>query len=160
MELNKEILKGHIDTLILAILEKKDSYGFEIAKNVLDEIVKIGQNSRGLKTKLGTNGKDYFGFIREVNAPSVIVECAFVDNKTDIKIIDTTAEQKKMGVAIAKGILKTLGIAYKTQATVLNDKPSGKTYKVQVGAFANKSNAEKLKKELKSKGYNAVIVTG
>ena len=37
VELNKEILKGHIDTLILAILEKKDSYGFEIAKNVLDE---------------------------------------------------------------------------------------------------------------------------
>ena len=44
MELNKEILKGHIDTLILAILEKKDSYGFEIAKNVLDETTfeKIG----------------------------------------------------------------------------------------------------------------------
>ena len=37
MELNKEILKGHIDTLILAILEKKDSYGFEIAKNVLEQ---------------------------------------------------------------------------------------------------------------------------
>lgn len=34
MELNKEILKGHIDTMILAILEKNDSYGFEIAKNV------------------------------------------------------------------------------------------------------------------------------
>lgn len=84
-----------------------------LAKNVLDEIVKIGQNSRGLKTKLNSAGKDYFGFIREVNAPSVIVECAFVDNKTDIKIIDTSAEQKKMGVAIAKGILKTLGITYK-----------------------------------------------
>lgn len=37
MELNKEILKGHIDTLILAILEKNDSYGFEIAKTVLDK---------------------------------------------------------------------------------------------------------------------------
>lgn len=37
VELNKEILKGHIDTLILAILERKDSYGFEIAKNVLEE---------------------------------------------------------------------------------------------------------------------------
>ena len=84
-----------------------------LAQNVLDEIVKIGQNSRGLKTKLNDSGKDYFGFIREVNAPSVIVECAFVDNKTDIQIIDTTAEQKKMGVAIAKGILKTLGITYK-----------------------------------------------
>lgn len=37
MDLNKEVLKGHIDTLILAILEKNDSYGFEIAKNVLDQ---------------------------------------------------------------------------------------------------------------------------
>ena len=37
MELNKEVLKGHIDTLILAILEKKDSYGFEIAKNVFEK---------------------------------------------------------------------------------------------------------------------------
>ena len=37
MELNKEILKGHIDTLILAILEKNDSYGFEIARNVLEQ---------------------------------------------------------------------------------------------------------------------------
>ena len=37
MELNKELLKGHIDTLILAILEKNDSYGFEIAKNVLNK---------------------------------------------------------------------------------------------------------------------------
>lgn len=37
MELNKEVLKGHIDTLILAILEKNDSYGFEIAKTVLDQ---------------------------------------------------------------------------------------------------------------------------
>lgn len=34
MELNKEVLKGHIDTLILAILSNKDSYGYEIAKNV------------------------------------------------------------------------------------------------------------------------------
>ena len=36
MELNKEVLKGHIDTLILAILANEDSYGYEIAKNVKD----------------------------------------------------------------------------------------------------------------------------
>lgn len=36
MELNKEVLKGHIDTLILAILSKKDCYGYEIAKKVRD----------------------------------------------------------------------------------------------------------------------------
>ncbi len=82
-----------------------------LAENVLAEIVKLGQNSRGAKTRL-YNGYDYYGFIRETFAPAVIVECAFVDNREDMKIIDTEAEQKKMGVAVAKGILKTLGIEY------------------------------------------------
>lgn len=36
LELNKEVLKGHIDTLILSILRDKDCYGYEIAKNVRD----------------------------------------------------------------------------------------------------------------------------
>ena len=88
------------------------------AKNVLDAIVAIGQNSRGLKTKLLSDGKrDYFGFIRQINEalgiPSILVECAFVDNKADLAIIDTSAEQKAMGIAIAKGILKTLGMEYR-----------------------------------------------
>lgn len=34
MELNKETLKGHIDTLILSILKEKDCYGYEIGKDV------------------------------------------------------------------------------------------------------------------------------
>ena len=83
-----------------------------LAENVVAEIVAIGQNSRGTKIKKNASGTDYFGFIRETNAPAVIVECAFVDNANDMKIIDTEAERKTMGVAIAKGILKTLGIAY------------------------------------------------
>lgn len=84
-----------------------------LAENVLKEIVAIGQNSRGAKTKTGVGGTDYYGFIRCTKAPAVIVETAFVDNATDIKAIDTAEEQKAMGIAIAKGILKTLGIAHK-----------------------------------------------
>lgn len=34
MEVNKEVLKGHIDTLILSLLHKKDMYGYELAKFV------------------------------------------------------------------------------------------------------------------------------
>ncbi len=34
MQLNKEVLKGYIDILIVSILEKKDCYGYEIAKQV------------------------------------------------------------------------------------------------------------------------------
>lgn len=37
MEINKEVLKGHIDTLILSLLLSKDMYGFEIAKIVREK---------------------------------------------------------------------------------------------------------------------------
>lgn len=83
--------------------------GKTLATNINNAIKEIGQNSRGIKTKKNENGQDYLGIIRMTNAPAVLVECAFIDTK-DIKIIDTKAEQKVMGEAIAKGILKTLGI--------------------------------------------------
>lgn len=94
---------------------RNNTYDDALAKNILDEITKIGQNSRGLKTKLTSSGADYFGFIRQVKCPSVLIECAFLDSK-DVKIIDTPEERKVMGTAIAKGFLKTLGIAYKEDA--------------------------------------------
>ena len=128
-----------------------------LADNVLAEIVAIGQNSRGAKTKKNSAGRDYYGFIRETLAPAVIVECAFVDHKTDIQIIDTEAERKTMGVAIAKGILKTLGIPYKAP-TVAAPVTSGKLYRVQVGAYAVKANAEAMQAKLKAAGYDAIIV--
>ena len=37
MEINKEVLKGHIDTLILSLLHNNDSYGYEIAKFVREK---------------------------------------------------------------------------------------------------------------------------
>ena len=127
-----------------------------LAENVLSEIVKIGQNSRGAKTRKNAQGKDYYGFIRETKAPAVIVECAFIDNAKDIQILDTAAEQKTMGTAISKGILKTLGIAYKEPATATAE--SGKIYRVQVGAYSVKENAVNMQNKLKAAGFEAIIV--
>lgn len=123
-----------------------------LGANIIAEIKRIGQNSRGIKTKRNSNGADYYAFIRETKAPAVIVECAFVDNKNDMQIIDTKAKQTAMGVAIAKGILKTLGIACNEQ------KITSKLYRVQVGAYAVKSNAEAMAKKLKAAGFDATIV--
>lgn len=126
--------------------------GKTLAANILEEIKGIGQNSRGLKTKKNSSGKDYFGFIREIKAPSIIIECAFVDNKKDIQIIDTASEQKAMGVAIAKGILKTLGITYVAPAEIKA------LYRVQVGSYSIKENAVNMQKKLKAAGFDAIIV--
>lgn len=129
--------------------------GKTLAVNILDAVKAIGQNSRGAKTRKGSSGDDYYGFIRRTTPPAVIVECAFLDNKTDVQIVDTKAEQKAMGVAIAKGILKTLGVAYKPEKESTTDK----LYKVQVGAFRVPENANRLRDELRSKGYyDAFIV--
>jgi len=133
----------------------KGGKGKTLAENVLREIVNIGQNSRGAKTRKNASGKDYYGFIRETNCAAIIVEAAFIDNKTDIKIIDTAAEQKKMGVAIAKGALLTLGIKFKEEAKKTD---SGKTYRVQCGAYKDRNNAVKLQKKLKAAGFDAIIV--
>lgn len=81
-----------------------------LAAYMEEEVKKLGQNSRGLKTKANSSGRDYFGIIRLTNMPTVISECAFIDNKTDIAIVDTKAEQQAYGYACARGILKYLGI--------------------------------------------------
>ena len=84
--------------------------GKTLAQNIEAEVKKIGQNSRGLKTRKDVDGTDYYGMIRLTNAPAVICEGVFVDNATDVQIADTEAEQKAFGYAYARGILKTLGI--------------------------------------------------
>lgn len=85
--------------------------GKTLAKNIEDEVKKIGQNSRGLKTRKRNDGTDYFGFIKFISCPSIICEGAFVDTKADAAQIDEDKEAKAFGEAYARGILKTLGIS-------------------------------------------------
>lgn len=131
--------------------------GATLARNVLKEMQLIGQNSRGAKIKKNSRGDDYFAFVRDTTMPAVLCECAFLDNKTDVKIIDTKAERVKMGEAIAKGILKTLGIPVIVEKLVTNTQK--KIYTVQVGAYVNKANAEVQVKKLKKAGFDGYIVT-
>jgi N-acetylmuramoyl-L-alanine amidase len=119
-----------------------------LAENILAEIVKVGQNSRGAKVRKNSNGKDYYGFIRETSAPAVIVECAFVDNAQDLKILASESLKKSMGEAIAKGILKSLGVEIQGE----------KRYKVQVGCYLYRENAEDMQKKIKAVGFDAFIV--
>lgn len=128
--------------------------GKTLAQNILAEITKLGQKSRGAKTRVNSSGSDYYAFIRNTKAPAVIVECAFVDS-TDIGIIDTELERVKMGEAIARGILKTLGIAYKAEKTPI---APPKLYRVQVGAYKDKANADAVVARLKRAGFEAIII--
>ncbi len=82
------------------------------AKAVERQVIAIGQNSRGIKTKLGSHG-DYYAWLREVEYPSVLLEGFFVDT-SDADKFDTAAEQQALGRAYAHGVLDHLGIRVDT----------------------------------------------
>lgn len=129
--------------------------GKTLAVNILAEIGKLGQRSRGAKTRTNSAGRDYYAFIRNTKAPAVIVECAFVDS-ADLEIIDTEAERVRMGEAIARGILTTLGIDDKASES---PDTASKLYRVQTGAFRDKRNAEAEVERLARLGVAAIITT-
>ncbi len=111
----------------------------------------LGQNSRGLKTG------DHLYWCKNTTMTSCLVESFFVDNDIDNDIGDTIEEQKAFGVAYANAILEYLGIERiepekKTEENVL--------YKVQVGAFSVKANADALAEKLKALGYPTYVVKG
>lgn len=116
-----------------------DSKNKAVAEDIAKAISELGFKNRGIKYRT-----DLY-FLKRTAAPALLIECCFVDDKDDINIYD----HKKMAKAIVKGI---------TGAAV-EEKADKTIYRVQVGAYSSKSNAEAMAKELKGKGYKAVIVS-
>ena len=84
-------------------------------------VLAIGQNSRGVKYRPD------LGILRLTNMPAVLVECAFVDNKKDIRDWNENAELKKMGEALAKATADYLNLPLKKKGLV-----DCKDFKVEV----------------------------
>jgi N-acetylmuramoyl-L-alanine amidase len=93
------------------------------------------------------------GECRMTAMPAVLLELGFMDSATDVPVILTEAYADKCAKAIVE-VLVRRGKLTKKVAAATN---SGKVYRVQVGTFTNKKNAEKLVAELKGKGYSAII---
>ena len=100
--------------------------------------------------------------VRVPDAPSVYCECEFHDTVEGAKwIVEHTTD---IGEAIAKGLCKYLGVAY-VPARQEAPKPaepaqSDILYRVQVGAFAVRANAEKMLQRLKDAGFDGFIREG
>lgn len=89
--------------------------------------------------------------LNSTNAIAVYIEVDFHDNPTIAKwlVNNPTA----VGEAIAKGVCEGYGVTYKAPAT------NNVIYRVQVGAYSSKANAEAFLKKVKSAGFtNAYIV--
>lgn len=108
----------------------------KLAENINNEVKKI-MSSRGVKTRLGDGGSDYFAIIRETAAPAVLCEGGFVDTKSDADFIKSN--YKKLAEAYAAGILKTLGISTsQTTTKPVLDKTGYKKGDSTIGSLALK----------------------
>ena len=99
-----------------------------------------------------------FTVIYKTVTPCVLVEYGFYSNKDDLKILKNN--QNELVEATLKGICKYFNIKYQEpkKETVKTDSTASNTYyRVVAGSYTNRSNADKLVSELKSKGYSAFI---
>ena len=144
---------GGGDGTEVLVYSKKEPQ-FTLAKNIEAECLKLN-NSRGIKER-----PDLY-VLSKTNCPACLVECAFMDSK-DVECIDEQHEQKAFGIAIAKGILKTLKINYIEETGQQEQNESkDKLYRVCIGAYKDKNNATKVVAEAKEKGFkDTYIVEG
>ena len=99
---------------------------------------------------------DYYE-VRVPAAPTAYIECEFHDTVEGAKcIVENTV---LIGETIARGICDYFGVSFKEPE---QPKPSeGATiYRVQVGAYTKKENAENMLAKLKKDGYSGFIVEG
>lgn len=105
----------------------------KLAQLIEAQVKAIGQNSRGIKTRLMANSQDYFGWLRLNSCPAVLCEGAFLDSK-DREMISTQEGQQAFGQAYAKAVLEYLGIPYQDK----KPNPDSKTISLQeLGAMLN-----------------------
>lgn len=94
--------------------------------------------------------------IKNSVAVCVYLEVEFHDNSTYAKWIVNHIDD--IGEAIAKGVCSAAGIPYKTMSSSnSNTSSTKKLYRVQVGAYKNLSNAEKIAADLKKDGHSVYV---
>jgi len=110
----------------------------ELARNINEGLAKLGFTNRGVIERPG------LVVLRRTQMPAVLLETGFINNDQDNAIYDSKLEE--MAAAIADAIMGTISSS-EAQPDVY--------YRVQTGAFANRSNADRMRDRLIAEGFPA-----
>lgn len=130
------------------------SAGKGIADAIHEELDAIGQESNRWSPV------QYNDLIetRYPNAPSCLLEVDFHDSAIGVDFI--MKRRGEIAVAIVKAMCKVSGVAWVDPSPIPSHTPAGdKLYRVQVGSFRVKGNAEKLLQKLKGEGYDDAFIS-
>ena len=102
-----------------------------------------------------------YAVLRETKMPAILTENLFIDNSSDAAKLKSDSFLSQIAFGHVQGLVKAFGLKKKAAAKPSSAKPAAsnqkEVYRVQVGAFNDKKNAERLVAELKKKGYPAFI---
>jgi N-acetylmuramoyl-L-alanine amidase len=101
-------------------------------------------------TDRGTNSAN-FQVLRGTTAPAILTESGFITNAQDSSILKTKEKLDNIAKAHVDGIAICLGLKKKPIANT-------KSYKVQVGAYDDKQQAEAIKNSIEKLGYKSVSI--
>ena len=93
--------------------------------------------------------------VRETKMPAVLLECGFMDSKTDVPIILTDDFADKVASACVEVIVAKGGL---TRKPVAEPTTSDKIYRIQVGAFKNYDYAQDRLEEVRKAGFTDAII--
>lgn len=138
------------------IVYKEGSAAEPYAKNVCAAIAELGFRSRGVKYS------NSLYVLKNTNAPAMLIECCFVNDQDDVSRYD----YESMAAAIVYGITgqkyteEPVAPKEEEQKPEETEKPEEAKvhYRVQVGYYAYKENAEAMQARLKAAGFNAILV--
>lgn len=140
-------------TGVEVLIYSADSASRATAERVCAAIAGLGFKNRGIKYRQDLR------VLKSTKAPAMLVECCFVDDRDDVERYDYFS----MASAIVKGItgqtvqnVPETAPAGSCEETVVG--PSGALYRVQVGAYSRRENADAMVDRLRKEGFDAFIV--
>ncbi|HHW98761.1 MAG TPA: N-acetylmuramoyl-L-alanine amidase [Firmicutes bacterium] len=87
----------------------RDDQSRNLAVAIEQALRNVGRPSRGVRTRVLADGRDYYHVIREARMPAVLVECAFHSNPTEEALLKTPEFRQLIATAIADGIKAFVG---------------------------------------------------
>jgi N-acetylmuramoyl-L-alanine amidase len=153
------------------VYKTKPKEATQLAEKVQRQLViATGLVNRGVKTA-------NFHVLRTTTMPAILIECGFMTNKEEVKLLRSDLYRKTCAEAIVKGIQEHYKLKKKPTKTPKEETPvkpeepaetpknpeppkqtEEKSYKVISGPFKNKATADKLVEKLNEDGFKSRIV--
>ena len=103
-----------------------NGYGYQFGYEFLSDMREMGLLVRGVKTRLGSRGADYYGIIREsvaLEIPAVIIEHCHVDEERDAVYCADEEQLKEFGRTDAAAVARYFGLKSSTLGVTYSDYP-------------------------------------